>query len=94
VFGVITVWCEAKLLLQPLKSYKVENGDENIPVSLVKHKSSLEIDGHGRRISSIDLEGLVELDTLLAIVAKEGPLEIQVLTCSNQRECVRFRLQD
>lgn len=78
-FALTTAAClgssrfDAKTLLQTMKSYEVEDSDEN--PSFVKPESSLEIDGHGRRESSIDVERQVELETLLAIAVKEGLLE-------------------
>jgi predicted ATPase len=78
-FALTTAAClgssrfDAKTLLHTMKSYEVEDDDENL--SFVKQETSLKIDRHGRRISSIDLERLVGLDSLLAVAVKEGLLE-------------------
>jgi predicted ATPase len=77
-FALTTAAClgssrfDAATLLQMMKSYEVA-GDENL--SFVKQESSLESGGHGRRKSWIDLTGLVELETLLAIAVKNNLLE-------------------
>jgi predicted ATPase len=78
-FALTTAAClgssrfDAKTLLHTMKSYEVEDDDENL--TFVKQESPLKIDRHGRRISSVDVERLVELETLLAIAVKEGLLE-------------------